>query len=177
MRVMNNGRSRALTADQDLVVIRVTEEHWRELRDVRLAALTEAPAAFGSSLRREQDFDEGRWRAWTRSAMLFMALVGWSPVGMAAGVSGDSSVERKLVAMWVDPGWRGRDVASKLVSSVVDWAGSEGSERVRLWVAEDNEHARRFYESRGFKVTGGRKPMPGNPALYRNEMVLMLNLR
>jgi len=81
------------------------------------------------------------------------------------------------VAMWVDPAWRGRDAASKLVGSVVDWAGSEGSERLRLWVAEGNESARRLYEGHGFEVTGGRGPMPSNPALYRDEMVLALNRR
>lgn len=164
-------------ADQEVVVIQITEDSWQELRDVRLAALAETPAAFGSSLRREQDFDEDHWRAWTRSAALFLAVVGGSPVGMAAGVSGESSAERKLVAMWVDPAWRGRNAASKLLSSVVDWAGSEGSRRLRLWVAEGNESARRLYEGRGFEVTGGREPMPSNPALYRNEMVLALNPR
>jgi len=164
-------------ADQEVVVIQVTEDSWRELRDVRLAALTEAPAAFGSSLRREQEFDEDRWRAWTRSAALFMAFAGGPPVGMAAGVRGQSTAERKLVAMWVDPAWRGRNTASKLLISVVDWAASDGGKRLRLWVAEGNESARRLYEGRGFEVTGGRAPMPSNPAVYRNEMVLVLNLR
>jgi GNAT superfamily N-acetyltransferase len=162
--------------DQEVVVFQVTEDSWQELRDVRLAALADAPAAFGSSLRREQDFDEARWRAWTRSATLFMAFAGGSPVGMAAGVSGQSTAERKLVAMWVDPAWRGRNAASKLLSSVVDWAESDGSKLLRLWVAEDNESARRLYQGRGFELTGGRAPMPSNPAVYRNEMVFALNL-
>jgi GNAT superfamily N-acetyltransferase len=175
MGVMTEGESRASTAEQEVVVVRVTEDSWRELRDVRLAALAEAPAAFGSTLRSEQDFDRDQWRAWTHSAALFMALVGGSPVGMAAGVSGGPEAERKLVAMWVEPAWRGRDTASKLVRAVIDWARSEGSERLRLWVAEGNESARRLYEGHGFEVTGGRKPMPSDPGLYRYEMVLALN--
>jgi GNAT superfamily N-acetyltransferase len=174
---MSEEESRASSAEQEVVVIRVTEDLWRELRDVRLAALTEAPAAFGSSLRREQDFEEDRWHAWAHSAALFMALVGGSPVGMAAGVSGESDAERKLVAMWVEPAWRGRHTASTLVRSVIDWARSAGSERLRLWVAEGNESARRLYEGHGFEVTGGREPMPSDPASYRYEMVLALNHR
>jgi GNAT superfamily N-acetyltransferase len=157
------------------VVCQVTEDRWRELRDVRLAALSEAPAAFGSSLRREQDFDESQWRAWTRSAGLFMAFVGESPVGMAACVAGESGSDRKLVGMWVDPPWRGRDAASMLVRSVVDWAGSQGIEQLRLWVVEGNESARRLYAGRGFEVTGSRKPLPSNPRLFANEMALTLN--
>jgi len=160
--------------DQDVVVIRVTEDDCRHLRDVRLRALADAPWAFGSSLQREQDFDQDHWRGWTRSAALFMALADGSPVGMAAGVAGSSNLDRKLVAMWVEPDWRGRGAASILVRSVVDWARSEGSERLRLWVAEANESAWRFYERAGFQVTGGRKPMPSNPTVHRDEMALEL---
>jgi GNAT superfamily N-acetyltransferase len=174
---MDEGRARASTVDQGVVVRRVTEGDWRQLKEVRLAALAEAPAAFGSSLRREQDFEEDRWRAWTRSAAMFMAFVEGSPVGMAAGVCGVCDAERKLVAMWVDPGWRGRDIASRLMGSVIGWARSEGSERVSLWVAEGNDSARRFYEHRRYEVTGNRKPLPSNPALYIQEMVLDLSSR
>ena len=158
---MHEGRSRAIP-DQGLVIVRVTEDDWRALRDVRLAALAESPAAFGSSVcGREREFDEDRWRGWTRSAALFMALVDGSPVGMAAGVAGGSSVERKLRAMRVNPNWRGSDAAPNLVSSIVDWARFEGTERLRLRVAEGNAPARQFYERLGFEDTGCRKPMPG----------------
>ena len=167
--------SKASGVNEDLVFVRVTEDQWRDLRAVRLAALAEAPTAFGSSLEREQAFDEDQWRAWTRSAGVFLALVGGSAIGMVAGVSGDSGTERNLVAMWVDPGWRGHEAASKLVSLVVDWATAEGSQRLRLWVAEGNEAARRIYERQGFQATGARRPMPSNPLVYREEMVLHLD--
>jgi GNAT superfamily N-acetyltransferase len=177
MGIMSEGSPSAPRPGQAVVVSQVTEDGWRDLREVRLAALTEAPAAFGSSLRREADLDENHWRAWTRSAGLFMAFVGASPVGMAACVSGESGSERKVVGMWVDPLWRGCDAASMLLSSVVDWAGSQGSERLRLWVVEGNESARRLYAGRGFEFTGSRKPLPSNPELFANEMVLTLNRR
>ena len=162
--------------DQEVVILRVTENDWRALRAVRLAALAEAPTAFGSTARREQDFDEDRWRAWARSAAMFVAVAGESAVGIAAGVAGKSGVERKLVAMWVSPRWRGRDVASRLMSAVIDWSGVEGAERVTLWVAQGNEPARRLYRRRGFRFTSGRKPLPSNPALFIDEMALDLPL-
>jgi GNAT superfamily N-acetyltransferase len=165
----------ASTAGRDVVVLRAAEGDWPALREVRLAALAEAPTAFGSTLRREQDFDEDRWRAWARSAAMFVAVAGGSSVGMAAGVAGRSVAERKLVAMWVSPGWRGGDVAVRLMGSVIDWAGVEGAERVTLWVAQGNEPARRLYERRGFRFTGGRKPLPSNPVLCIDEMALDLS--
>lgn len=171
---MDEGRTPLSTVDPDVIVLRLAEDDWRQLRDVRLAALADAPTAFGSSLRREQGFDEDRWRAWARSAAIFVAVVDESPVGMAAGAAGKSGGERKLVAMWVDPRWRGHGTALGLMSSVIDWAGSEGAERVTLWVAQGNESARRLYERRGFRLTGERKPLPSNPALCIDEMALDL---
>jgi GNAT superfamily N-acetyltransferase len=165
----------ASPVDHVVVVLRMTEDDWRDLREVRLAALAESPTAFGSSLQRERGFDEDRWRAWARTAAMFLAVDGESPVGIAAGVAGRSSLERKLVAMWVDPTWRGRDTASRLMSSVIDWAGSDGAGRVTLWVAQGNEPARRFYGRWGFRFTGGTKPLPSNPALCIDEMGLDLS--
>jgi GNAT superfamily N-acetyltransferase len=174
---MDEAGVRASAVDQDVVVLRVTEDDWCELRAVRLAALAEAPMAFGSTMRREQEFDEARWRAWARSAAMFLAVAGESPVGMAAGVAGRSGGERKLVAMWVDPGWRGSGTAAQLMSSVIGWAGAEGADRVTLWVAEGNEAARRLYQSRGFRLTGGRKPLPSNTVQHIDEMALDLSAR
>jgi GNAT superfamily N-acetyltransferase len=171
---MDESGTRASTVDGHLAVIRVTEEDWRDLKQIRLAALGEAPGAFGSTLCRERDLDEDHWRAWARSAGMFIARAG-SPVGMAAGVPGRIDAERKLVAMWVDPGWRGRGVAAELMSAVIGWAGAEGAERVMLWVAQGNDSARRFYGRRGFEFTGNSKPLPSNPVLGIDEMVLDLS--
>lgn len=180
---MDESGTRASTVDGHLAVIRVTEDDWRDLKQIRLAALAEAPGAFGSTLRRERDLDEDHWRAWARSAGMFIARAG-APVGMAAGVPGRIDAERKLVAMWVDPAWRGRRVAAELrgrgvavelMSAVIGWAGAEGAERVMLWVAQGNDSARRFYGRRGFEFTGNSKPLPSNPVLCIDEMVLDLS--
>ena len=161
-------------AAQQVLVTAVAEDRWSDVRRVRLAALADCPTAFGSSLRSEASFDEGRWREWVRSAALFMALANGAPVGMAAGVAGQSSAERNLVALWVDPNWRGRDIAATLVGSVVGWARAGSVQRVKLWVTDGNESAQRLYRRAGFEETGVRKPVPSNPALTGVEMVLGL---
>jgi ribosomal protein S18 acetylase RimI-like enzyme len=69
---------------------------------------------------------------------------------------------REIVAMWVDPAHRGRGVGAELIDELVRWARSEGSPSIALWVAENNDPARRLYERCGFVATGERDVMrPG----------------
>ena len=51
---------------------------------------------------------------------------------------------------------------------------SEDVQQVGLCVTESNESARRLYRRHGFVETGRRKPLPSNPELHEEEMVLHL---
>jgi GNAT superfamily N-acetyltransferase len=105
-------------------------------------------------------------------AAVFLAIVDGTPVGMAAGRPGDSSEEREIVSVWVDPSCRGRAIASKLLIAVLNWADAEGCERVRLWMTRGNEPARRVYERQSFEATGRSKALPNCPQLIEDELVL-----
>lgn len=74
----------------------------------------------------------------------------------------------------VAPDHRGSPAATRLAEAVVAHCRSEGAVAVRLWVADGNPRARRFYERLGFTPTGLRQPLPSNPAdgeeLMRREL-------
>ncbi|MFN8075508.1 MAG: GNAT family N-acetyltransferase [Kineosporiaceae bacterium] len=169
-----NAQRRTPATPDGLVVERAREAQWRAVRDVRLAALAESPSAFGSTLEREQTYDAARWRQWTRAAV-FLASVGGTPVGIAAGVPGDTEASRQLVAVWVSPDVRGRGVSSQLLERVEEWAVSDGARCLHLWLARGNVPARRLYERRGYVDTGRVQPLPSNPAVLEDQMVLTLH--
>lgn len=158
----------------DLVVARATESEWEDVRSVRLAALAESPGAFGSTLARELEYDEPAWRDWCRQTATFLAVQDGAPVGMAAGVSGATPDERKLIAMWVRPGHRGRGASTALVGAVRDWALSDGATTLMLWVTRGNEAASSLYRRAGFSETGDSKPLPSNPAVIEDRLALDL---
>ena len=154
--------------------MRVSGDDWAAVRAVRLAALAESPAAFGSSLSREQEYGEDRWRAWTTSAAVFLLTEGGEPGGVAASVGGGPGEARALVSVWVQPAWRGQGRVQLLLERVEEWAREQGARRLELWLTRGNLPARRAYERRGYVGTGRSKPLPSNPELVEDEMVLDL---
>ena len=155
-------------------ITRLGEEDWRIWRDVRLAALADAPTSFAATREEEQAIQEDGWRAMVRDAAVFAATAEATVVGAAAGLYRTSAEDRGLGALWVAPQWRGRGVAALLIAAVIAWARSEGAARVGLWVPGDNARARRFYEHQGFRATGWRRPFPGDSGRLINEMSLSL---
>jgi ribosomal protein S18 acetylase RimI-like enzyme len=157
-------------------VRRATVADWRAVRSVRLRALADSPWAFGSTLEREQAFDDAEWQRRTEPGNWVLALSSGEGVGVAAGLeeSGRSADERHLVAMWVAPEFRGTQVADALVSGISDWALASGASVLSLWVADGNDRARRFYERLGFQSCGERQPLPSNPNVSEERMALRI---
>lgn len=142
-----------------MVEVRIlSPDDWMTWRRLRLAALSEAPDAFGARLADwvgDGDREE-RWRG--RLAIPgshnVVAMLDDRGVGMASGVptSHDGVVE--LISMWVAPEARGRGVGDLLVQDIEQWARTNGARALRLSVAENNVQAAALYERQGFQYTG-----------------------
>lgn len=154
---------------------RATEDDWQILRDVRLAALQQAPFAFGSTYERERNFDEQTWRARLSNldGPTFLAFDGDAVVGIDGLYTEEG--KRILVAMWVAPDARRGGVGKALTRAVIDWVAARRDERLLLGVAEDNGPARRLYESLGFQFTGKAEPLHSDPTRKTLEMELRLS--
>jgi predicted GNAT family acetyltransferase len=157
-------------------VVPIHPEQWRELREIRLAALRDAPSAFGSTFAREIGFDERVWRERARRSTFFGVDDG-VPVAMASGIFDDEDCapdQRLLVGMWVSPGYRGRGLAAALIGAVADWARADGAGALLLDVALANPAAVRIYARAGFVPTGRIQPMPSDTTALEQQMVLVL---
>ncbi|WP_328424952.1 GNAT family N-acetyltransferase [Micromonospora sp. NBC_00389] len=135
----------------------LTPDDWPTWRELRLAALTEAPDAFGSRLADWQgDGDRAeRWRdrLTIPGSHNLVAVLGGRPVGMASGVPTPDPLVMELISMWVHPEARGRKVGHLLVDAVADWARESGADRLRLSVMPDNAAAKALYVRAGFGRT------------------------
>jgi ribosomal protein S18 acetylase RimI-like enzyme len=149
----------------------LTPDDWRLWRELRQAALGEAPYAFGSRLadwQGEGDREE-RWRdRLSIPGLHLVVLLDGQPVGMASGVpEGDGVAE--LISMWVSPAARGHGAGDRLMSAVEQWARQSGAHTLKLAVSEGNEKAIALYQRSGFTDTGEWELMPDG---VRRELIM-----
>jgi ribosomal protein S18 acetylase RimI-like enzyme len=139
-----------------VAIRRLSADDWEIWRELRLAALAEAPGAFGSRLADWVDASEERWRARLKipGSHNVLAVLEGRPVGMASGVPTDDPGLVELISMWVSPAARGRSVGQALVREVERWAHEGRAGLLCLDVVEGNAAAVALYERSGFRYTG-----------------------
>lgn len=148
---------------------------WRLWRELRLAALAEAPGAFTSRLADWIDADEERWRARLAipGSVNLIALLDGKAAGMISALPGQDGTPQ-LSSMWVSPAGRGQGIGDRLVQAVVQWACGQEATVLRLTVAQDNGRATAMYRRNGFAETG---ELAGTPDGERAPAVMVKVLR
>jgi GNAT superfamily N-acetyltransferase len=145
-------------------------DDWRIWRDVRLAALSESPRAFASSVATEKGYEESDWRDWLRPDGGLRVVAGDGAGVVGAWLPEDRGGAAELYSMWVHPQWRGRRVGDLLVQEVIGWALGNDHRVIELWVAEGNPVAERLYVRHGFVATDEYQPHPGYPGVRERLM-------
>lgn len=151
------------------------------LRELRLAALLDAPASFRDTYVDIAARPLSYWEELTRSVtqadqnVMFLACEEDRPVGLAFGLV-DRAQDRtgRVGGVWVDPAWRRRGIGEALLLEVVDWARARGFERLRLWRVVDAVGPGSLYSKLGFEETGTQQPLSEESALSVAEMELLL---
>lgn len=149
------------TPPDEPVVRRTTVGDWRALRAIRLRAMAQDPAAFGSTHAQAVALPDEECRRRAASGASLLAWWGGEPVGIVGLVPDDDGdpVRGELVSMWVDPAHRGSGLAVRLVEAACAQGRAGGVDEVALWVTVGNDAARRLYERCGFILTGRRQPV------------------
>lgn len=151
-------------------ITRIGPADWERFRAVRLASLSESPAAFGSRYADWVDAPAERWQSrLSQVPLTLLAQEATQVVGVVSGQPvGETWVE--LISMWVAPAARGTGVAGQLIGAVVDWAADQ-DRTTYLMVRSDNARARKSYERAGFVDTGIPGGWPADePPEHRMEL-------
>jgi ribosomal protein S18 acetylase RimI-like enzyme len=140
-----------------VAVRRLAPDDWTDFRDIRLRALADSPDAFGSTLAREEAFDEDDWR----QRLAVPVYVVDDPAPVSVGGIFDNAGTPHVWGMWTDPAHRGRGHARRILDALIP-AGTSA----QLDVNVTNGDARVVYERYGFVGTGELEPLrPGSDML------------
>jgi GNAT superfamily N-acetyltransferase len=143
------------------------------LRELRIAALQDAPDEFGEPLAVALTRSDDEWAELTPFA--YVAEVDGRCVGMTfAFVDRSDSEAARVGGMWVVPSLRRTGIGLALLEAVLSWARQETKRRIRLW-ANPASPGLQLYRRANFVLTGAQKPFPRDPSRAVAEMQLELN--
>ena len=163
-------------------VRRFQPNEWQLYRELRLAALRDAPDAFGSTLAREDAFTEQEWitrLAAGTASPLNHPIVAEDDDGRALGLAwvriepSDTSTAT-LYQVWIHPDARGRHIGMALLTSAVRWAQETGARAIEFHVALGPDSAIAFYRRAGFMESGACGPLRPGSELLQQPMRLPL---
>jgi ribosomal protein S18 acetylase RimI-like enzyme len=167
--VSKSGSGRVKVDSADRVVVRVLRpDDWRTIRDLRLAALSDAADELGAGPDSARPGNERYWRGWPVRGVPLAGFFGGRPAGLVGIVTAPADpVTARLVALWVAPGARGTGVGDALVEAVVAVARQWGCRAVTLEVLMSNQPAVRLYRRHGFALSAEPPFAPGAITMRR----------
>jgi ribosomal protein S18 acetylase RimI-like enzyme len=146
-------------------IVKVSPDDWRMWRELRLAALAEAPSAFGSTLAEWSGAGdtEQRWRARLADVALnLVVMCDGEAAGMVSAAAPGEDRPAELMSLWVAPSSRGPGVGDEAIRQVLVWVRENfAATAVELSVKTGNTHAVRLYEHHGFIDAGPSRYGPG----------------
>lgn len=164
----------------DIKVRLLVKDEWQLYRDVRLAALRDAPEAFIARFEDEASYDDDFWRDRMSHATRIVAEYGNEPVGLVClGLHNEDPQTGEVFGLWTAPSVRGQNVARDLVAVARQKAAEDDHRLLYFWVVSDNASAVGFASSFGFRPTSERRPVrvaDGEAEKDADEVAMVLPL-
>ena len=145
------------------MIERLQLEDWMRLKKLRLAALSDSPDAFGSTLDSASKYSDTDWKNSIRDLPTFVAVKDHVDQGIVrCAPDKDDTSSLLLISMWVAPLARRSGLAEKLILVSLEWAQSKGYKQISLDVTDNNNAAIKLYGKLMFEPNGetGTLPFP-----------------
>ena len=166
-----------------MVEVRALEpDEWHRLKAIRLEALAESPLAYTTTLDEALAYPDAVWRerASGRSGgfdqLTMIGVEGSRTVAMGVALLRTQRRRRivPIVSVFVSPGHRRSGIGEAVMEGLEAWAARNDADRTSLWVVDDNDPARLFYESLGYRSTGDRQKISVPPVRWETRLEKLL---
>ncbi len=132
----------------------LTVKDWEQFKQIRLKALQTDPQAFFVTYEKELETTDEEWqdKLQKQTKVYVGSFKEDSIIGLAGAFTMDTPQEWILISVYVDPEFRGQDIAGQLVRVIEDVVKEKGATRLSLLVNEHMTSAVRLYEKIGFEI-------------------------
>lgn len=141
------------------IVKKIEKSDWRQYRDIRLEALMNEPAAFGSSYSAESQRTDEQWQERMIEAekingdRFFYGVFDGSILVSIGGAYKNDSAEWNIIAIYTKKEFRGQGIGKLLMSGLLNDLRRREIKKVFLCVNTIQESAVALYKKTGFKIT------------------------
>jgi GNAT superfamily N-acetyltransferase len=167
----------------DVVEVRaLAPDEWGRLKAIRLEALADSPLAYTTTLDEASRFPDSVWQerasgsAHGLEQITMIGVDGRKTVAMGVGLLRRNRRHSlvAIVSVYVSPEYRRSGTGGAVMRGIEAWARRNGADATSLWVVDDNERARVFYESLGYRATLDRQRITVPPVRWETRFVKRL---
>ncbi|WP_085506851.1 GNAT family N-acetyltransferase [Thalassobacillus devorans] len=151
--------------------------------DLRIEALQTSPDAFittyEDAVAKENPIAQAADRMTSKNNFTYGAFINSNLVGTVTMLRQSHkkfSHKADILAMYVSPHSRGKNIGKWLLQQAIEDARQTGIEQLLLGVVSTNEPAVRLYQSLGFMVFGTEKNAIKDGSIYFDEYMMVLFL-
>lgn len=160
----------------DIQIIQLPPERWKEYKELRLEALKNDPQAFGQKYVRAADFPDSYWIDHLKNTMsknsllVYFAENNGNLIGMMGAFFPVSKTEKdyaRVFSVYVNKDFRGQGISKKLQDYLLSKLRKiKGLKKVIVMVNKQQQKAVNLYLKGGFKVIKTQKELLGDGKEY-----------
>lgn len=162
-----------MTLGRMKTIRRISKGEWTLYREMRLAALADAPDAFSTTYESAAMRSQESWASQAdasaegSSRFTFFAFADEMPVGLAALYRDENIANRgELIQVWISPSQRGSGIADELIYFILRCAQENKFDAIFAEVIVTNARAIKFYRKHGFELNG-------SPPIHSHSSVVL----
>lgn len=170
--------------DDKFALIQFTAKDWEIYKGIRLESLKSDPQAFGSNLKREEAFNEEKWKArlapFSNTSKSITVGIKDNSTNRVVGTMASFSTEKEIaviVGVFILNEYRGMKLANYLMAYLIEIINSKNEfKRIQLSVSKEQTSAVMLYKKFGFNVVREEDVVLGDGVKHR-EFVMELPLQ
>jgi RimJ/RimL family protein N-acetyltransferase len=152
-------------------------EEWRNLREIRLRALSDSPETFLATFEREDNYNESEWQSEFERGDWIVGFADGEPVSLVGVTYAPKERKHYIEYMWVAPPHRESGVAKEMLDFVFAGLRNADVAEVFLWILDGNEPAALLYKKKGFAPTSRSHKLKAKPGRTEQQMKFELASR